>query len=294
MALIGQHNSLRVVRAAPPGFYLDGGAHGEILLPGAYVPPGAMPGHALDVFVARDSEDRLVATTETPYAVVGEFAFLRVVSVNPRVGVFLDWGLEKDLLLPMREQVEPRTPGDWLVVRVALDPKSDRIVASARLKRWLDRTMPAYAEGQRVKLLVISETPLGYNVIVEHAHTGLLYRTDLADPLTVGQPLEGYVRAPRFDGRLDVALDRAGFHRIAPLTEQILVALHAAGGRLPYHDDSSPLSIRTAFGVSKKAFKQAIGSLYRERRIRIEEHGICVTVSTKPAKAVQPATPSSP
>jgi predicted RNA-binding protein (virulence factor B family) len=282
MALIGQHNSLRVVRAAPPGFYLDGGSHGEILLPGCYVPPGAMPGHTLDVFVCRDSEDRLVATTETPYAVVGEFAFLRVAGVNPRVGVFLDWGLEKDLLLPMREQVAPLKVGDWLVVRVALDLKSDRIFASARLPRWLDRDMPKYPEGQKVRLLVMGETPLGYNVIVEHAYTGLLYRSDLADPLSVGQPLEGYVRAPRFDGRLDVALDRAGFHRIAPLTEQILAALSAAGGRLPYHDDSTPLQIRTAFGVSKKAFKQALGALYRERRIKIEAHGI--RIGAEPGK----------
>jgi predicted RNA-binding protein (virulence factor B family) len=276
MALIGQYNSLRVVRAAPPGYYLDGGSHGEILLPGCYIPPSLMPGHTIEVFVCRDSEDRLVATTERPYAVVGEFAFLRVVGVNPRVGVFFDWGLEKDLLLPRREQIAPLQVGDWLVVRVALDQKSDRIFASARLPRWLDRDMPKNAEGQRVRLLVIGETPLGYKVIVEHALIGLLYRTDLADPLTVGQPLEGFVRAPRFDGRLDVALDRAGFHRIAPLTEQILQSLDRAGGRLPFHDDSTPLEIRTAFGVSKKAFKQALGALYRERRIRIEAHGIRV------------------
>ncbi len=284
MALIGQHNSLRIVRAAPPGFYLDGGAHGEILLPGCYIPPGVMPGQTMDVFVCRDSEDRLIATTEKPYAVVGEFAFLRVVGVNPRVGVFLDWGLEKDLLLPMREQVGPLKVGDWLIVRVALDQKSDRIFASARLPRWLDRDMPKYPEGQRVRLLVMGATPLGYKVIVEHAHIGLIYRTDLADELAVGQPLVGYVRAPRFDGRLDIALDRAGFHRIAPLTEQILAALNAAGGRLPYHDDSTPLQIRTAFGVSKKAFKQAIGALYRDRRIKIEAHAIRIATDTRPVE----------
>jgi predicted RNA-binding protein (virulence factor B family) len=282
MALIGQYNSLRIVRAAPPGFYLDGGSHGEILLPGCYIPPGVIPGQMVDVFVCRDSEDRLIATTEKPYAVVGEFAFLRVAGVNPRVGVFLDWGLEKDLLLPMREQVKPLKVGDWLIVRVALDKKSDRIFASARLPRWLDRDMPKYPEGQRVRLLVMAATPLGYKVIVEHAHIGLVYRTDLADPLAVGQPLVGYVRAPRFDGRLDIALDRAGFHRIAPLTEQILTALNAAGGRLPYHDDSTPLQIRTAFGVSKKAFKQAIGTLYRDRRIKIEAHGIRLENESSP------------
>jgi predicted RNA-binding protein (virulence factor B family) len=228
----------------------------------------------MDVFVYRDSEDRLVATTEAPHAMVGEFALLRVISVNPRIGVFLDWGLEKDLLLPIREQTKPLQSGDWLVVRVALDEKTDRIIASARLNRYLNLTPPAYVEGQPVKLLVIDPTPLGFNVIVEQAHRGLLYHSDLADPLTFGQPLEGFVRTVRTDGKIDVALDRAGYRRIAPLTEQIIEALKGSDGQLPYHDDSSPEDIRAVFGVSKKAFKQAIGALYRDRRIQIERDGI--------------------
>lgn len=279
MALIGNRNTLTVVRSAPPGFYLDGGTHGEILLPGCYVPPGAMPGHKLDVFVYRDSEDRLVATTETPHAVVGEFAFLRVVGLSPRIGVFLDWGLEKDLLLPLRELVAPTKLGDWLVVHIALDKKTDRVVASTRLNRAFTLIPPTYAEGQPVKLLVYGETPLGYNVIVENRHRGLLYRTDLAGPLAVGQPLDGFVRTVRPDGKIDVGLDHVGHRRIAPVAEQILTALQAAGGRLPFHDDSSPEEIRAAFGVSKKAFKQAIGTLYRDRRIRIEAHGIRIVTA---------------
>lgn len=274
MALLGKLNSLPIVRSAPPGLYLDGGTHGEILLPGRYSPADPKPGRLLDVFVYRDSEDRLVAITDSPYATVGEFGYLRVVSVNPRVGVFLDWGLEKDLLLPIREQSGPVDFGDWLVVRVALDEKTDRIVASARLNRWLNLTEPAYTEGQKVKILVMGETPLGYNAIIENAHRGLLYRADLATPLTVGQSFDGYVRELRADGKIDLAMDRAGYRRIAPLTEQILSALQENGGRLPFHDDSTPEEIRAAFAVSKKAFKQAIGALYRARRIKITSVGI--------------------
>jgi uncharacterized protein len=281
MANIGRRNLLPILRSAPPGYYLDGGSHGEILLPGRYIPKGVIPGGIMDVFVYRDSEDRLVATTETPHAMVGEFALLRVVSVNPRIGVFLDWGLEKDLLLPIREQTQPLRSGDWIVVRVALDEKTDRIIASSRLNRYLNLTPPTYAEGQAVSLLVIDETPLGFNVIVEHAHRGLLYHSDLANPLTPGQPLEGFVRAVRPDGKIDVALDRTGYRRIAPLTEQILEALKDSGGHLPYHDESSPEDIRAVFGVSKKAFKQAIGALYRDRRIQIEKAGIRVVAEPK-------------
>lgn len=274
MALIGKRGLLPILRSAPPGYYLDGGSHGEILLPGRYIPKGVIPGGILDVFVYRDSEDRLVATTESPHAQVGEFALLRAISVNPRIGVFLDWGLEKDLLLPIREQASPVRAGDWILVRVALDEKTDRIIASMRLNRYLNLTPPTYLEGQAVKLIVIDETPLGYNAVVEHAHRGLLYHSDLAAPLSSGQPLDGFVRAVREDGKIDLALDRAGYRRIAPLTEQIVEALTESGGSLPYHDNSAPEEIRAVFGVSKKAFKQAIGALYRDRRISIEKTGI--------------------
>ena len=274
MALLGRRNQLRILRSAPPGFYLDGGPRGEILLPGRYIPPGAAPGGTIDVFVYRDSEDRLVATTEKPHAMVGEFAYLRVVSVDARIGAFLDWGLDKDLLLPTRERSGPLQPQGWVIVQVFVDERSDRIVASARLGRRLNLTPATYAEGQAVNLLIYGETPLGYNAIVENAHRGLLYRTELSGPLAAGQTLQGYIRAVREDGKIDLGLDRAGFHRIAPLSEQIINALKANGGRLPYHDNSTPDEIRAEFGVSKKAFKQAIGALYRDRRIRIEAFGI--------------------
>jgi predicted RNA-binding protein (virulence factor B family) len=290
MALIGKRNQLPFVREATPGYYLDGDLHGEILLPGRYLSRRPAVGSLVDVFVYRDSEDRLVATTEVPFASVGEFAFLRVVSVNPRIGVFLDWGLEKDLLLPIREQTQPLQAGDWLVVHVALDQRTDRIIASARLNRYLNLTPPKFVEGQPVKILVIGESPLGYNAAINHTHRGLLYHGDLPGPLTIGQPLEGFVRVVRPDGKIDLALDRVrvGYQRIVPVTEKILEAVKASrGGRLPFHDNSPPEDIRAVFGVSKKAFKQAIGVLFKSGRIVIEKTGIRVAVAAPPG-AEQP------
>lgn len=278
MAQLGKRNLLPIVRAAPPGLYLDGGSHGEILLPAKFIPAGAVPGGEIEVFVYRDSEDRLVATTEKPHAIVGEFACLRVVGVNPRIGLFLDWGLGKDLLLPAREQDGPLNPGDWVVVQVVLDEKTDRLIASARLNRRLDLTPPPYHEGEAVHLLVASKSPLGYNLIINHAHRGLVYHTDIPGPLKIGSVVEGYVRNVRPDGKVDLALGRAGYRRIAAATETVLAKLRAAGGRLPYHDGSLPEEIRDAFGLSKKAFKQAIGALYKDRLIRIEPDGIHLAV----------------
>src|SRR5688500_14615831 len=175
MATIGKRNTLSITRASGPGLYLDGGELGEILLPGRYIPQDIAPKQKLDVFIYLDSDDRLVATTEVPLAMVGEFASLKVISINPKVGAFLAWGLSKHLLLPFREQDFPVHPGHRVVVYVYLDEKSKRIVASTRLGRHLSHDTPAYRDGQQVNILVTGRTPLGYNAIVENAHRGLLY-----------------------------------------------------------------------------------------------------------------------
>lgn len=275
MALIGKRNQFTVLKSAPPGFYLDGGALGELLLPGALVPSDAKVGDVLDVFLYRDSEDRLVTTTEIPYVQVGEFACLQVVGLAPRIGVFLDWGLAKDLLLPIRELKTPGlSVGDWLIVYVSLDERTDRIVASERINRHLRTDRPDYPEGKPVTLLITAETPLGYNAIVDNAYEGLLYRSDLAMPLGKGERIDGYVRTVREDGKIDLSLDMAGHQRIGVYAETVLSALQASGGRMPFHDNSSPEEIRAAFGMSKKAFKQAIGALFKERKIVITAHGI--------------------
>ena len=274
MAILGKRNLLTVIRESSPGLYLDGGELGEILLPGRYIPKNLAQGHKLDVFVYRDSEDRLVATTETPNAVVGEFAYLKVINVHPQVGAFLDWGLAKDLLLPFREQEKPVRPGEREIAYVYLDQHTNRIVASTRLQRHLNREEMAYREGQSVDFLVTGRTPLGYNAIVEQAHRGLLYHDGLSAPLETGQKMKGFIRALRPGGKLDLSLDASGYQRVAPLKDQIIQALERNGGRLAFDDDSPPEAIREAFGSSKKAFKQALGALYKSRRIQFSRPGI--------------------
>lgn len=279
MAILGKRNVLTIAREGPPGYFLDDGAGGEILLPGKFLPAGGNPGDALDVFVYRDSEDRLVATTESPLAEVGDFAALEVVDVSPGIGAFLAWGLEKDLLLPRREQGGFRKVGEKVVVRVFVDEKSDRIVASTRLHRWLSKSPPTYPADHPVKLLVAGRTPLGYKAVVENQYQGLLYASGLSGPLEIGSRLDGFVKAVRPDGKLDLSLDRSGFARVGPITDTILGELTAAGGHLPFGDNSSPEAIRAAFGVSKKAFKQALGTLYRKRLIELKAGGISLSAS---------------
>lgn len=274
MAILGKRNLLSVVRASAPGLYLDGGELGEILLPGRYIPPNLKPKDQLDVFVYRDSEDRLVATTEIPHACVGEFACLKVVSINDRVGAFLDWGLAKDLLLPFREQERPVRVGQRVVVFVYLDPKTERIVATTRLHRHLSQDRPFFRNSQPVDLLITGASPLGYQAIVENSHSGLLYRDNITTPLQIGQRLKGFVRNIRPNGQIDLSLDAAGYKRVAPLTDQIVQALEQNAGKLAFDDDSSPEAIRQKFGVSKKAFKQALGKLYKARRISFQKPGI--------------------
>ena len=274
MAILGKRNLLSVNRESTPGLYLDGGELGEILLPGRYIPKNLAQGQKIDVFVYRDSEDRLVATTETPNAMVGEFGFMKVISVHPQAGAFLDWGLSKDLLVPFREQEFPLQPGDWVVVYVGLDPKTNRILASTRLHYHLSHDTPAYRTGQAVNMMIIGKTPLGYNAIVENAHRGLLFKNNITAALKIGAKLKGFVQAVRAGGKIDLSLDAAGYQRVAPLTEEILKALQGSGGRLEFDDDSHPAKIRLKFGVSKKAFKQALGKLYKTRRIVFLKPGI--------------------
>jgi len=274
MAILGKRNLLSVIRESQPGLYLDGGELGEILLPGRYIPAGLAPKQKLDVFVYRDSEDRLVATTETPNALVGEFACMKVINVHPQVGAFLDWGLEKDLLVPFQEQEFPLRLGDWVVVYVGLDARTNRIIASTRLNRHVSRDTPAYREGQQVNLLVAAETPQGYQAIVDNAHLGQVAKSQVASPLKTGARLKGFVRAVRAGGKIDLRLDAAGYQRVEPLTKLIISALKMSGGRLAFDDESSPGTIRQNFGVSKKAFKQALGKLYKTRSIAFTKPGI--------------------
>ncbi len=274
MAILGKRNLLSIIRESTPGLYLDGGELGEILLPGRYIPPNLKPKDKLDVFVYRDSEDRLVATTEIPLATVGEFVALKVVSINDRVGAFLDWGLAKDLLLPFREQEKPVRVGQRVVVFVYLDPRSQRIVATTRLKRHLSSDTPIYRANEAVNLLITGATPLGYPAIVDDRHSGLLFRDNVTTPLQIGQRLKGFVRQVHPNGKIDLSLDAAGYSRVTKLTDRIVQALEENQGKLAFDDDSTPEAIRQKFGVSKKAFKQTLGKLYKARRIQFMHPGI--------------------
>ena len=276
MAILGKRNRLTVLKDSRPGLYLDGGELGEILLPGDAIPKGARPGDELEVFIYRDSEDRLVATTREPLATVGDFAALRVMEVHPRMGAFLEWGLNKDLLLPIREQEHRVETGEMVLVFVFVDEKTDRIIATSRWKDRIDHSPPTFKVGHTVSLLIAAETPLGYNAIINNARLGLLFRSDLGSPLKIGEKCEGHVRAIRPDGKIDLSLDLGGYQRIAPLADRILAALHANDGRLSLNDASTPEQIRSTFQASKKAFKQALGSLYRQRLITLTASGMAL------------------
>jgi uncharacterized protein len=292
MATIGKRNTLTVLRNSTSGLYLDGGEHGEILLPNRYVPKGVAMGDRLEVFVYRDSEDRLVATTEIPRATVGEVATLKVISVNRQIGAFLDWGLAKDLLLPFREQTGPVQAGQDVVVRVYLDEKTQRIVASMKLNRDSALEPPNYRTGQPVEFVIIDKTPLGYKALVEGKHSGLLYHEGISVPVAIGQKCMGFVRTLRPDGKIDLSLDQAGYRRVAPLALRIVETLQRNGGRLALDDDSPPAAIRQAFGSSKKAFKQALGTLYKARRIRFSKPGIELLDNTNWSPGGQPPSSS--
>tara|TARA_B110000037_G_scaffold29139_1_gene34895 strand:- start:171554 stop:172396 length:843 start_codon:yes stop_codon:yes gene_type:complete len=274
MAEIGKYNILTVLRETGSGFYLDGEDLGDILLPGKLAPQGTIEDDDLEVFLYNDSEDRLIATTERPHAVVGQFAALTVVDVHEQIGAFLDWGLGKDLLLPYREQGEVLVEvGECVVVYVKLDTLTQRIVATTKWQRFLSEGRPHYTDSQPVKFLITHRTPLGYNAIVEERYSGLVYHSDLGTSLKAGEVINGYVRTVRPDGKIDLSLDPSGPPPIRGLSESILAALKEQDGDLPYDDSSSPELIRKAFNVSKKVFKRTLSTLYKERKIEFPKEG---------------------
>lgn len=272
MAEIGKSDHLRVVKVRDHGVYLDGGELGEILLPLRYVPEGCAEGDMLDVFVYVDSDDTLVATTERPRAEVGQFAYLKVVSVS-EYGAFLDWGLKKDLLVPFAEQTTEMVTGRSYLVRIYLD-NSGRIAASQKLDKFLDRRPPRYRRHQPVELLIAERTDIGYKAIVENAHWGVLYQDEIFQPLQYGQRITGYIHKVRPDGKIDLLLQQPGYGKTDAVADAILARLRAEGGFLALHDKSPPEAIYAEFGVSKKAFKLGVSALYRERLITIGKDGL--------------------
>ena len=279
MILPGRYNTLKVVKFVDFGVYLDGAEMGEILLPARYVPELCEVGDELEVFIYLDSEDRIIATTEKPYAQVGEFAMLRVVAVN-NIGAFMDWGLMKDLLVPFREQKMNMVAGRSYLVYIYLDPDSQRIAASAKLEKFLDNVIPEYQVGEEVSIIIESESELGYNAIINHLHRGILYHDELPAPLNKGQQMKVYIKKVREDKKIDLSLYRPGYEQVDGISQNILDHLKSAGGFLPLTDKSEAALIYDHFAISKKVFKKAIGSLYKQRRILLEEKGIRLNDST--------------
>lgn len=264
---IGKYNDLRVNREVDFGIYLIDDEGNEVLLPKRYVTERMLIGTRLHVFVYNDSENRPVATTETPTAVVGETALLRVKAVNA-VGAFLDWGLiAKDLLVPFREQRVDMKTGRSYVVHVYLDESSGRIVASAKLDKFLSHERPNYYHRQRVEVLVVQRTELGFKVIVNDSHWGMIYHNEIMGDVNIGDRLTGYVKQVREDEKVDVTLAKIEKARVDDLTSVIIDYLKAHGGSMAMTDKSSPEEIFKTFSCSKKDFKKALGQLYKQHSV---------------------------
>lgn len=273
MAEIGKFNTLEILRETDNGVYLDGGEHGEILMPRKYVEEEMKEQGTAEVFVYTDSEDRLVATTEKPLATVGEFARLTV-KATAKFGAFLDWGLAKDLLVPFSEQRSKMQEGNSYWVYVYLDLLTNRVVASAKLHKFLDNTPPEYTKGQEVSLIILEETDLGYKAIINQEHTGMLYKNQVFRQLEIGSQTKGYIAKIRNDEKIDLMLEEPGYEKVDSISEKILTALEASGGFMAVSDKSSPEMIKAMFGISKKNFKKAIGGLYKKRLITFVSDGI--------------------
>ena len=272
MVAIGDYNELEIVKEVDFGVYLDSD-DGEILLPQKYVPEDFRVGDLLRVFIYRDSEDRIIATTLQPKAKVGDFAALEVKQTN-NYGAFLDWGLEKDLFVPFQNQRDKMQPGRKYIVYVYLDENSDRLVATAKYEKYLAKEPEGLAEGDQVNLLIAGFTDLGIKVIINNQYLGILYKNEVFRQLEVGDETTGFIRKIRDDNKIDVSLQRSGYAEVPDAAGQILQKLKAAGGQLPLTDNSSPEAIYNALGMSKKTFKKAIGSLYRNGTVELHPESI--------------------
>lgn len=274
MLEIGRFNELTVLRQLPRGLQLDGGEHGEILLPKQYTTEDMKVGDTVKVFIYRDSEDRLIATTQTPLAMVGDFAYLNVVDESP-VGAFLDMGLQRDILVPFSEQNNRLEKGRKVLVRIYLDD-SDRLTASTKLDTFLYDTdeTNAYKTGEEVNIVIGPKTDLGIKVIVDGTYWGLIYHSDVFQSLNRGDQLKAFIKRVREDQKIEIVLQKPGFARVEGLAGDVLELLAQDGGFIPLSDKSSPDDIKKKFQCSKSSYKQAIGTLYKQRLIRIEKDGI--------------------
>ena len=280
MATVGRYNTLKILRETSSGYFLDGEELGDILLPGKYVPHGLQPEEEVEVFLYFDSEDRIIATKEEPYCEVGEFALLEVVEVN-EIGAFLNWGLQKDLLVPFREQKVKMEPGSWHVVHVYLDEQTNRIAASAKVDKFLGKNSAQFKPGEEVELFIYGPCPLGYNSIINNSNWGMLYAGEVFQPLNRGEHISGYISKVREDGKIDVSLYPAGKKKAETSSELIVEFMKRNAGFMKFTDKSPADEIYETFGISKKNFKMSLGKLYKERLVKISPDGVRLAEETR-------------
>jgi len=275
---LGKFNQLEVVKEVDFGVYLDGGEEGEILLPTRYVPEDCKIGDILNVFLYLDMDERLIATTLTPFVQVGQFACLEVSWVN-QYGAFLNWGLMKDLFVPFREQKMKMQVGRKYVVHAHLDEESYRIVASAKVERYLSKDKPEYAVGEEVNILIWQKTDLGFKAIIDNKYSGLLYENEIFSSIETGMEMKAFVKQVREDGKVDLILQKPGFEKVDDFAKTLLDYIKEQGGRIHLNDKSPAEDIYDTFGVSKKTFKKGVGDLYKKRLIALHEDGIALVES---------------
>lgn len=273
MINIGEYHSLEIIREAEQGLYLADTEGNEVLLPNRYVPESFKIWDQIEVFVYLDNEERLVAVTDKPYITPGEFAVLRCNQVTD-IGAFLDWGMLKELFCPFKEQAFKMKKGGWYLVYCFIDEKSNRLVASSKTNQFLDNKNLTVQQFDEVDLIVSHPSDIGMNVIVNKQHTGLIFKDDIYQELSIGDRLKGVVKKVRPDNKLDISLGKIGYRNIEPNAETIMHELEDNGGYLNLSDKSDPETIKEVLQMSKKNFKKAVGTLYKQRLIEIKDDGI--------------------
>lgn len=273
MIEIGKFNSLKILRDTDPGLFLGDDEDNEVLLPNRYVPQDFHIGDTISVFVYLDNEERLVAVTDSPHIKRGEFALLRCNAVND-FGAFLDWGMVKELFCPFKEQSFKMVEGGWYLVHCYLDEKTNRLVASSKTNRFLSNSELTVSLFEEVDLIVSHPSEIGMNVIVNNRHLGLVYKNSIFQDLNIGDQLKGIVKKIRVGNKLDISLQKIGYRNIEPSAQSLLELIQRQNGFLSVNDKSSPEAIKSVAQMSKKSFKKAVGTLYKQRLIRLETDGI--------------------
>lgn len=273
MIKLGEYNQLDIIRETDHGIYLGDGEGNEVLLPNKYVPESYKIWDTLEVFVYLDHEERPVATTLRPFVTLNNFAYLRCADTNT-TGAFMDWGLEKQLFVPFREQARPMKKGSWYIIYLYLDEKTGRLAGSSKTRQFLSNENHTLKKFDKVQVLVTHISDKGANVIINNKHEGLIHIETIFEDIRSGDRMDAYIKKVRPDGKIDVVIQPEGYKSIEPNAEYIYNELKAAGGFLPFHDKTDSEEIKNQLGISKKLFKKAIGTLFKDKKIVIKEDGI--------------------